>query len=677
MTTIYLSSTYEDLKDYREVVYKALRKSGYNVIAMEDYVSTDQRPVDKCLKDVASTDIYVGIFAFRYGYVPPDAHGNPTGLSITELEFRQADALKKPCLTFVVNEDRAWPLKFDDARRAEDKGERINRLRQFLLTEKMASSFSEQYELATLVQAAVAKCLAERPTPKLDVAKESAPSATVTWDIEKDGSPYPGLMHFTRKYAPVFFGREVEVREILDRMCLSEDRFLIISGDSGVGKSSIVDAGILSELEEGGLPGNESCECVRMVPGQSSQPFGALMTALGSFATRAGLRPDAIIEELNKSADTFTQHLRKIMAGGADGRTLVLFLDQMEELFTSQNVEQSNKFLTELYRAAQEKTLWVIATIRSDHLHFCHRLPAMLQVLRGPGHYPLGRVEQFMMHDMIVKPANCAGLKISENLARRIVNDTGPESANLPLLAFVLDQLFKKRSDHELSEEVYKTLGGVGGAIAEHVKMVEEAIRRELGGKASELLPKIFQSLVIVNSEGLPTRRRPLFVEFPQELRQAVELLVRERLVHTEGEGEKSNVSISHEKLFDAWPALKEYVQANKRLLMDQTLLEMQARKWEAMGKPWFKGMAALPEMREFRRAGVPTVLGKEYLKASRWAFWILIGLTIMSSIGGAILTAILSGIGRAATQILWYLFVLLLVLFVFSRITGRRPPGW
>jgi len=57
MTTIYLSSTYEDLKDYREVVYKALRKSGYNVIAMEDYVSTDQRPVDKCLKDVAGTDI--------------------------------------------------------------------------------------------------------------------------------------------------------------------------------------------------------------------------------------------------------------------------------------------------------------------------------------------------------------------------------------------------------------------------------------------------------------------------------------------------------------------------------------------------------------------------------------------------------------------------------------------
>jgi len=107
MTTIYLSSTYEDLKEYREVVYKALRKSGYDFIAMEDYVATDQRPVDKCLEDLRKANIYVGIFAFRYGYVPPDSHGNPDKLSITELEFRQAESLKKPCLTFVVNESKA------------------------------------------------------------------------------------------------------------------------------------------------------------------------------------------------------------------------------------------------------------------------------------------------------------------------------------------------------------------------------------------------------------------------------------------------------------------------------------------------------------------------------------------------------------------------------------------
>jgi hypothetical protein len=66
MPTIYLSSTYEDLAGHRQVVYQALRKSGYEVIAMEDYVATDRRPLDKCLRDIAEREpIYVGIFAFR------------------------------------------------------------------------------------------------------------------------------------------------------------------------------------------------------------------------------------------------------------------------------------------------------------------------------------------------------------------------------------------------------------------------------------------------------------------------------------------------------------------------------------------------------------------------------------------------------------------------------------
>jgi hypothetical protein len=623
MTTIYLSSTYEDLKDYRGAVFQALRQVGYDVKAMEDYVAADKRPVDKCLDDVAKADIYVGLFAFRYGYVPPPEHGNPDGLSITELEFRHAQKLGKPCLAFAVSEDAPWPPKFIDAL----KGAHINRLREYLLTEKTASFFSSPHQLASLVQGAITNQLEEIKKAHVLSIKEPEPSKKITWDIKGGNSPYPGLMHFTRKYAPVFFGREREVREILDRMRLPEGRFIIISGDSGVGKSSVVDAGVLPRLEQGGLPGNESCKCVRMLPSQGNHPFDSMMTALGSIATGAGLRPDAIVEELKQSPDTLTQQLRKIIAGGTDGGTLVLFLDQMEELFTAQDVEKSNKFLTVLYGAAQEKALWVLATIRSDHLYFCHRYPEMLQVLRGAGHYPLGRVEPFMMHDMIVKPANCAGLKVSENLAHRIVNDTGSESANLPLLAFVLQQLFDKRSDHELSEEVYKTLGGIAGTIAKHAKMVEEKIHRELGDKAAKLLPKIFQRLIIINPEGFPTRRRPPLVEFPQELHPVVNLLVRERLIHTEGEGDKSTVSISHEKLFETWPALMEYLQANKRLLIDQTLLEIRARKWAATGKPWFRELAStFRELQGFRHTGAPTVLAKEYLKASRRAFWLETG---------------------------------------------------
>ena len=72
-----------------------------------------------------------------------------------------------------------------------------------------------------------------------------------------------------------------------------------------------------------------------MVPGQSGDPFDAFKTALGSLITRAGLQPDDVVKELKQSPDALTRLLPKIIAGSADGKTLVVFLDQMEELFTA------------------------------------------------------------------------------------------------------------------------------------------------------------------------------------------------------------------------------------------------------------------------------------------------------------------------------------------------------
>ena len=195
MATIYLSSTYEDLKDYRQAVYKALRMAGHQVIAMEDYVAKDQRPVNKCLEDVEKADIYVGLLAFRYGYIPPPQHNNPNGLSITELEYRCAETHEKPCLTFVVNDTTPWSRVFDDAYKGTDKGERIKALREHLLTEKLASQFATPDELSTLVLAAVAKCLA---TP-------NAPPSSASFATEKVKVP-KGL----------FIYGDQQTREVID-----------------------------------------------------------------------------------------------------------------------------------------------------------------------------------------------------------------------------------------------------------------------------------------------------------------------------------------------------------------------------------------------------------------------------------------------------------------------------
>jgi hypothetical protein len=60
---IYVSSTFEDLKEHRRRVYEQLRALRHDVIAMEDYVAADERPLDKCLRDVREADLYIGLFA--------------------------------------------------------------------------------------------------------------------------------------------------------------------------------------------------------------------------------------------------------------------------------------------------------------------------------------------------------------------------------------------------------------------------------------------------------------------------------------------------------------------------------------------------------------------------------------------------------------------------------------
>jgi uncharacterized protein DUF4062 len=154
MARIYVSSTYGDLKDHREQVYRALRRLGHDVIAMEDYVAADQRPLDKCLADVARCDLYVGVFAHRYGYIPDQ--DNPEARSITELEYRHAQALGKPCLNFLLDEAAPWPPTWSDAFTGDGEGgARMRGLREELARERLVSFFTTAEDLAQKVSVAV------------------------------------------------------------------------------------------------------------------------------------------------------------------------------------------------------------------------------------------------------------------------------------------------------------------------------------------------------------------------------------------------------------------------------------------------------------------------------------------------------------------------------------------
>jgi hypothetical protein len=150
MAIIYVSSTFKDLEECRKKVKHNLERMDYKVITMENYVAEDKIPVEKCQDDVASCDLYVGIFAWRYGYVP-DGYDK----SITELEYRKAIETGKKCLIFLLAEDaQYWPPKYVDKGRDAEK---IAVLRKELSREKMVSFFRSADELAGLVGAAVHK----------------------------------------------------------------------------------------------------------------------------------------------------------------------------------------------------------------------------------------------------------------------------------------------------------------------------------------------------------------------------------------------------------------------------------------------------------------------------------------------------------------------------------------
>ena len=149
MSKIYLSSTFEDLKAYRDAVYRVLRQLRHDVVSMEDYVASPQRPLDKCLADVAACQAYVGLFAWRRGFIPP-GHEH----SITERERREAERHELPRLVFLLADDALWPADQKDA----DLGA-IRALREALRARYTVQFFHNPDELARQVATSVANLL--------------------------------------------------------------------------------------------------------------------------------------------------------------------------------------------------------------------------------------------------------------------------------------------------------------------------------------------------------------------------------------------------------------------------------------------------------------------------------------------------------------------------------------
>jgi tetratricopeptide (TPR) repeat protein len=224
---IYVSSTYSDLRAHREKVYRVLRKLRHDVVAMEDYVAADQRPLDRCLDDVAACDLYLGIFAHRYGYVPE--HDNPGRHSITEREYRYAEAQGIPRLVFLLDENTPWPPEQKDAETGEgEQGARIRALREELGRDLLTSFFSTPDDLATEVSVAVSRQLAPaKPGP----SRTFLPAPTLAVEMR---------------------GRDHLLRELSGLGSAPDGKVRVLCGLGGSGKSTVAQAAAAQIKAAGG-----------------------------------------------------------------------------------------------------------------------------------------------------------------------------------------------------------------------------------------------------------------------------------------------------------------------------------------------------------------------------------------------------------------------------------------
>lgn len=140
---VFISSTKKDLLRHRDALKQALIKSGHFPVEMDDFGARDVDPVTGCLRLVAESQLFVGVYAWRYGYVPPGA-----ARSITAEELEQARRLDKPRFCFLVDETYPWPADPDVP--PEDPASKVllEALKNSVRSERMVATFTTPEQLA-------------------------------------------------------------------------------------------------------------------------------------------------------------------------------------------------------------------------------------------------------------------------------------------------------------------------------------------------------------------------------------------------------------------------------------------------------------------------------------------------------------------------------------------------
>ncbi|WP_395646054.1 SH3 domain-containing protein [Terricaulis sp.] len=415
---------------------------------------------------------------------------------------------------------------------------------------------------------------------------------TFRWPPENDPhrAVYRGLQALDVQDAAIFFGRDAEIGEGLEKLRIlrsgaTPNRMLVILGASGSGKSSFLRAGLLARLQKD-RPNYIVLDPIR--------PETAAITGSHGFANSLAnmtrqppptpLTADWVVSLFRRMRDHAVSRLKQ--AAEAAGQaykerppTIIIPIDQGEELFGVQNKEKA-AFCTLLADVLDnDSNVIVIFTIRSDSFSALQRERAFDRAPRET--FDLPEVTSFM--EIIEGPAKVPNppIQIERALSNQLVRDLSDSDA-LPLLAFTLERL-QTHYGHEgrLTLSQYNEFGGLGGAIR---GAVGDVIGDPPSADMLALARSLFvPNLVKVDDDGV---KRLLAVRknLPREAHHLIDAFVNQRLLvadenSIDGQRQRT-IEVVHEAILRQWPDLVEWIEEGKEGLIDLNRLRAAAREW-------------------------------------------------------------------------------------------------
>ncbi len=448
-------------------------------------------------------------------------------------------------------------------------------------------------ELSLLITDCLHKDAGHRP-PAHDVARRlrrllaSDPAAD-----RGEHSPFRGLLPFDERHHHVFFGRDGEIAEFVER--LRSQPVLSVVGPSGAGKSSFVQAGVIPRLRERGplvvlqlRPGHAPFQALaaRIAEARQAVAGGLRATAFGSPAGEDGdTRDDVLAGQLESSPHVLNLVLHRL----AEQRraSVLLFVDQLEELITlGADADGRAAFVQALCAAADDPELpvRVVLTLREEFLGRIADSPqgrealSHIAVLQRPGPTAL--------QEILARPVEAVGYRYDEPaLVGRMVDEVRGETSCLPLLQFTGQMLWERRDreGRSLTAATYEEVGGVGGALARHADGILSGLSPDEVGLARTML------LRLVTPEGtrraLPASRVLEGLE-PDAADDVLERLIDGRLlaVRRSAEDDAGELELVHESLVDAWTRLARWLEEGREELVFLGEVSQAAELWERRG---------------------------------------------------------------------------------------------